>query len=102
LSGRGSGSTRRDDRLAGVITARVQAIREDGGLELKGERAVDIDGELQRLTLKGVLRPEDVALDGSALSSRLAEAELKLNNSGSIARAGRLGWLQWILSWLGL
>jgi flagellar L-ring protein precursor FlgH len=101
-SGSGSGSTKKSDQFMGTITCRVDAIQADGTLALKGEQLVDLDGETQKLTLTGLLKPEDVALDRSADSQRLAQVEMHLTNKGIAARGGQLGWLNWILSWIGL
>jgi flagellar L-ring protein precursor FlgH len=101
-SGSGSGSTKKSDQLTGTITVRVEAIQPDGTLSVKGEHVVDLDGEDQRLTLSGLLRPEDVGLDRTASSQRMAQAELHLVNKGTAARGGTLGWLHWLFSWMGL
>ena len=101
-SGSGSGSTKKSDQLLATITVRVESINPDGTLEVKGEHLVDLDGEEQRLTLSGMLRPEDVGLDRTASSQRMANAELHLANKGTAARGGTLGWLHWLFSWIGL
>jgi len=101
-SGTGSGSTKKSDQLSATLTVRIEAIRPDGALEVKGERLVDLDGEEQRLTLHGLLRPEDVALDRTASSQRLAQSELHLESKGTAARGGSLGWFHWLLSWIGI
>lgn len=101
-SGSGSGSTRKTDQLLATLTVRVEKVLDNGGLQVKGERLLDLDGEEQKLTLSGVLMPEDVTLDRTALSSRLANGDLHLSSKGTAARGGTLGWLHWLLSWVGL
>jgi flagellar L-ring protein precursor FlgH len=101
-SGQNAGSTHKSNQFATVVTVRVEKLRDDGGLEVRGERMVDLDGEEEKLTLSGVLRPEDVSLDNSASSLRLYGEQLHLEGKGTAARGGRLGWIHWLLSWVGL
>lgn len=101
-SGNNTGSTHKSDQLSTVVTVRVEKIREDGALDVKGDRLVDLDGEEEHLTVVGVLRPEDVALDSSASSQRLYGEQLHLEAKGIAAKGGKLGWLHWMLGWAGL
>jgi flagellar L-ring protein precursor FlgH len=97
--GGGAGSTRRSDQLQAVLTVRIDAIEPDGTLEVEGQRMVDLDGEAQRLTLSGLLRPEDVALDRTASSQRLAKADLRVESHGT-PRGSTKGWTRWLASLL--
>jgi flagellar L-ring protein precursor FlgH len=101
-SGTNSGSTHKSNQFTTTVTVRVEKLREDGGLEVSGMRLVDLDGEEEKLSVSGVLRPEDVALDSSASSTRLANEEVHLEGKGTAARGGKLGWIHWLLSWVGL
>ncbi len=101
-SGSGAGSTVRSDQMVATITVMVTAIQPDGSLQVKGNQTVDLDGEVQKLTLSGLLQPEDVGLDRTADSQRLGDVQMTLSEKGTASRGGTLGWLQWLLSFIGL
>jgi flagellar L-ring protein precursor FlgH len=101
-NGTNSGSTQESDQLITVVTVRVESLRDDGGLEVKGERLVDLGGEEEKLSLTGVLRPEDIGLDMTATSQRLYDEQLHLSGKGTAWKGGHLGWLHSLLAWVGL
>jgi flagellar L-ring protein precursor FlgH len=80
----GSGTTSRQTTLSTTMSARVAAVLPNGYLVLEGSKNVQINSEAQTITIRGVIRPGDLAADNSVPSNRLAQMEVKLNGKGVV------------------
>lgn len=98
----GKGNIDRSDTVTATITARVVKVLENGNLLIEGRRAVAVNDETQYLVLSGVIRPQDVALDNTIPSTKVADAEIHMEGSGVLAEKQRPGILQRVLDWLWL
>ncbi len=72
----GEGTTDRSDELTARIAAVVTHKLPNGYLVIEGRREVLLNYEKQILTIKGVVRPEDVAADNTISSDKVAEARI--------------------------
>jgi len=59
--------------LTGDLAMRVVSMTPTGLMEVVGSRHFVLDGSVQTLTITGVMRPQDLALDDSIQASRLAD-----------------------------
>lgn len=80
------GQTSRSDRLNTEMTVRVVGIEPNGVLRVEGRRKMLIDQHEQEMTLKALLRPEDVSARNIVSSARLAEAEIAYTSNGKLER----------------
>jgi len=96
----GGGTTRRQGNLTARITANVIEIDENGLLIVEGIRTVRVNGEEEKIVLRGKLRPEDIQPDNTVLSTYLADAAIDFTGEGSLDNAARPGILTRILDWL--
>ena len=96
---RARGQTTRRDRLTAELTARVVAIEPNGGLRIEGTKVITIDEHEQEITLRGVLRPEDVSAENVVESWRLADATISYRSNGKLERQGS-GLLGRIIDWI--
>ena len=85
----GSGTTSRQTNITTVLSARVTNVLPNGYLVLEGTKNVQVNSEWQVVTVRGVVRPTDLAADNSVLSNRLAQMEIKLNGKGVVGDAIR-------------
>ncbi|BAS28906.1 flagellar L-ring protein [Limnochorda pilosa] len=99
-SGRGDGSTRRGSSLEARLTARVVEVTPDGNLRIEGTREIVINGERQKLTLSGLVRPADIRPDNTVLSSYLADARIELEGEGPVDALQHPGLLNDLFNWL--
>mgnify|MGYP001249734429 CR=1 FL=1 len=99
-SGEGNGSTRRGSSLEARLTARVVEVTPDGNLRIEGSREIVINGERQRLTITGLVRPEDISSNNTVLSSYLADARIELDGDGPVGGLQDPGLLTRIFNWL--
>ncbi len=98
----GKGNIDRSDTVTATITARVVKVLENGNLLIEGRRAVAVNDETQYLVLSGVIRPQDVSIDNTISSTKVADAEIHMEGSGILAEKQRPGILQRVLDWLWL
>lgn len=98
----GTGRTQRSGRLLAQISVRVTDVTENGDLIVSGQQRLQINREVQLITLKGIVRPRDIGENNTVLSSRIANADIKFDGNGFVARQSRPGWIAWLLSFLGL
>ena len=86
---KGDGTTSRTTSLTTTMSARVAQVLPNGYLVLEGSRNIQINSESQIITVRGVIRPADLARDNSVQSSRLAQMEVLLNGKGVVGDAIR-------------
>jgi len=82
----GSGSTSRSGTMDAKITATVKEILPNGNLVLEGKRNITVNDDIQTISIKGIVRPQDVRSDNTVLSIYLADAEIKYEGQGPIAQ----------------
>jgi len=95
----GSGATSVSGQLTAKITVQVIEVRPNGNLVIEGSRLVNVNGDEDRITLHGVVRPEDIRADNTVLSTYLSEARIAYQGKGPTKSAARRGVLLRIVSW---
>jgi flagellar L-ring protein FlgH len=85
----GTGTTSRQTTINTTVSARVTHVLPNGYLVLEGSKSVQINSESQVVTIRGVIRPSDLAHDNSIQSDRLAQMEIQLNGKGVVGDAIR-------------
>ncbi len=91
----GSGTTSRQTTITTTMSARVTRVLPNGYLMLEGSKLVQINSEHQTVTVRGVVRPADLASDNSVPSNRLAQMEIQLNGKGVVGDAIRRPFILW-------
>jgi flagellar L-ring protein precursor FlgH len=85
----GQGSTSRQTTLTTTLTARVTHVLVNGNLVIEGTRNLNVNSENQIITVRGVIRPEDLDTTNSVASSRLAQMEIQVDGKGIVNDAIR-------------
>ncbi len=80
----GEGTTSRTTTLSATLTARVARQLPNGYLLLEGTKVVQVNGEKQTVTVRGVIRSADLAADNSIPSNRLAQMEVNIDGKGVV------------------
>ena len=96
----GGGSSSTDSSFATEISVKVVDVDSNGLLHIEGTRLVRVNKELQKITLTGVVRPDDVGADNSVPSNRVADVELQADGKGAVAAKTRRSLLNKITDWL--
>jgi len=78
----GSGTTTRSDSMDAKISVFIKEILPNGNFLLEGTRNVNVNDDIQTITISGTVRPEDITPDNTILSIYLANAEIKYRGQG--------------------
>ena len=80
----GSGTTSRTTTLTTNLTARVTHVLPNGYLVVEGTKLLGINNERQIITVRGVVRPEDLNAANSIPSNLLGDLEVQVNGKGVV------------------
>lgn len=97
---RGSGSTKTTGLIKTKISATIDSVLNNGNLLIKGSRKIVINGEEQKLFIKGIVRTSDITSDNSVMSYNISEAEIIFDGDGMIKDAQKPGWLTRVFHWI--
>ncbi len=96
----GKGQTTLSGKMTARVAAQVVEVRPNGNLVIEGSRTVKINDDEDRIAVRGVVRPEDIASDNTVLSTYLSEAQISYTGSGPGKHAAREGIIARILNFL--
>lgn len=97
---KGQGSTSTRGAVKARLSAKVVGIDPVGNLVIEGKRVVNVNGDVQIIKIKGVVRPSDVNWDNTIYSYNIANAEIELTGKGMIYRNQSPSWITRLLHWL--
>lgn len=83
----GTGTTSRTSSLTTTLTAEVIAVLPNGNLVLQGQKEILVNSEKQVVTVRGILRPDDLSPLNSVGSSQLARLEVHVTGKGVVEDA---------------
>jgi flagellar L-ring protein FlgH len=87
LSGKSQGAT--TTALNDTLTGRVVAVLPSRALVIEAERELTMNNEKQTILLRGLVRPGDIAPNGSVPSNSIANLELELKGKGVLSDGTR-------------
>jgi len=99
-SSTGTGTSTTNSQFSTNLTVIVTEVDSAGNLHIEGFRNVQVNKEVQKITLTGIVRPDDIAPDNSVASEAIANAEIKADGKGAVAEKTRKSLLSKILDWL--
>lgn len=97
LDFQGEGTTSRSTRIIATITCRVVQVLPNGNLLIEGHREVNLNREREYITLRGIVRPEDIGPDNSVLSTAISDAVIEYSGRGVVSEKQGPGFLTRIL-----
>lgn len=89
----GIGESDQSNRLLGSITVTVSEILPNGILKVRGEKWMTLNQGDEYIRIQGLLRPEDILLDNTVTSQKLADARISYSGTGTLADSNTQGWL---------
>ncbi len=85
----GQGTTSRESTLTTTVTAEVTDVLPNGNLVIKGQKEISVNSEKQIITVRGIVRPDDLSPVNSVPSDRVARMEIRVNGRGVVNDAVR-------------
>lgn len=98
----GTGQIQRSGQLVAQLSIVVDRIDDNGNLWVSGEQEIVINGERQKIRLKGMVRPDDIGPDNTVPSWRVSHAQIAFVGKGVLAGSQSPGLITRILRWLRL
>jgi flagellar L-ring protein precursor FlgH len=83
----GAGAVTRSEKISLTIAAVVTGVLPNGNMIIQGTQEVLTNGELRRLTVSGIVRPEDISAANTIRHTQIAEARIAYGGRGDISRA---------------
>ena len=80
----GQGTTTRGTTLTTTVSAEVTAVLPNGNLVVQGQKAILVNSEKQIITLRGIVRPDDLSPLNSVSADRVARMEILVNGKGVV------------------
>ncbi len=97
---RGSGSTKTSGMVQTKIAATIDSVLANGNLRINGSRKITINGEEQRIFIKGIVRVSDISSDNQVYSYDISDAEIVFEGEGMIESNQNPGWLTRFFHWI--
>lgn len=94
------GAISNTNKVTGRITVKVTEVKPNGQMVITGTQTIKQNTDEQKITITGIVRPEDVTPDNTVLSSNVADAQLKIEGKGPLAGKQRQGILTQIFNFL--
>jgi flagellar L-ring protein precursor FlgH len=80
----GQGTTSRGTTLSTTVTAEVTDVLPNGNLVVQGQKEISVNSEKQIITVRGIIRPDDLSPINSIPSDRVARMEILVNGKGVV------------------
>ena len=80
------GSAKRENRFQNEMSVRVVAVGPTGLLQLKGTKNINVDKNVQDITLTGWVRPQDISQQNSIESAKIADAMIGYTSPGNLTK----------------
>jgi flagellar L-ring protein precursor FlgH len=96
----GDGQTQRRSSMTGVLTCRVVEALPGDVFRIQGRRQILVNHELQLVTVEGLVRRQDIAIDNTVSSTQLADVRLTFDGIGVIDDKQRPPVLGRVLDWV--
>lgn len=96
----GQGAISRTGQLNSRISVRVVEILPNRDLVVEGSKTLEINEDMEVVTLSGVVRAADISSANTVYSYQVGNAKLTYKGRGSISTAQRPGILTRIINWI--
>jgi flagellar L-ring protein precursor FlgH len=80
----GQGTTSRGTTLSTTMTAEVTVVLPNGNLVVEGRKEILVNSEKEVITLRGIVRPEDISPTNTVPSGNVARIQILVNGKGVV------------------
>jgi flagellar L-ring protein FlgH len=96
----GGGTVSRSGNLVASISVTVTEVLPTGEMKVSGEQWIQLNEEQQHIEVSGRIRPEDISVDNTVPSTRIADAHIDYIGDGLLGGRQKPGVLTRVFNWL--
>ncbi len=89
----GDADNTQEHQFSGSLSVMVTEVLTNGYMRVRGEKRVGMTGGNEYVRVSGIVRPEDINVDNSIDSTKIADATLVYMGDGTTTMATTMGWL---------
>ncbi len=89
----GDGENTQENQFNGSVSVSVVEVLTNGYLRVRGEKRIGMTGGNEYIRVSGIVRPEDIDINNTIESTRVADATLVYVGDGQVSDASKMGWL---------
>ena len=97
-SWKADGSAKDTSNFSGSITVTVVEVQPNGNMVVEGTRSIWQNKDEHKVTLRGIVRRDDVAYDNTVPSAKVADATVRFDGKGPLNAKQRQGILTQIFN----
>ena len=94
------GTTKSSNNLTTTLAAEVVEVMPNGNLVIEARRSIVLNKETQMVVLSGVIRTDDINRSNQIYSYSIANAQIRYEGKGQIARRQKPGLLNKLFDWI--
>lgn len=95
-----TGNATSSNRYAANITVTVVDVLDNGNLVVEGKQSIWQNKNEEKITISGIIRPDDIGVNNTIPSTKVADATIKFDGKGPLNAKQRQGILTQILNFL--